>query len=131
VEGEQAADTAVTMDQKEIAKDEKVVPCQFRSFSSVCLKPEIASPLQVTMSHDSEQEDLVPLHPGNMRAIPSTDARVRLTNLPKEQSGLNGLSATVLSQAAAKSSSGAIKVPALTSAAASTSPAPDSPHSCS
>jgi hypothetical protein len=63
------------------------------------------------MSLESALEDITPLHPGNIRAIPSTDARVRLMNLPKEQSHLNGLTATVLSQAAAKSSSGAIKVP--------------------
>jgi hypothetical protein len=61
------------------------------------------------MSHESALEDVTPLHIGNIRAIPSTDARIKLMNLPKEQSQLNGLSATVLSQAAAKSSSGAIK----------------------
>jgi hypothetical protein len=62
------------------------------------------------MSLDSALEDTHPLHTSNLRAIPAPDARVRLINLPKEQSLLNGLSATVLSIASAKSSSGAIKV---------------------
>ena len=62
------------------------------------------------MAHESVQEDVQPLHPANMRAIPSADARVTLMNLPKEQAHLNGLNAVVLSQAAAKSSSGAVKV---------------------
>ena len=62
------------------------------------------------MSLGSALEDVQPLHPSNVRFIPSPDARVTLMNLPKEQSHLNGLVATVLSQASAKSSSGAIKV---------------------
>ena len=62
------------------------------------------------MSHESLQEDIQPLHPANLRAVPSPDARITLMNLPKEQAQLNGLNAVVLSQAAAKSSSGAVKV---------------------
>jgi hypothetical protein len=67
----------------------------------------------LAMSHDSAQEDITPLHPANIRAVPYPDARVTLANLPKEQSQLNDLSATVLSITSAKSSSGAIKVPLL------------------
>ena len=62
------------------------------------------------MSLGSALEDVHPLHPSNVRFIPSPDARVTLMNLPKEQAHLNGLNAVVLSQAAAKSSSGAVKV---------------------
>jgi hypothetical protein len=65
------------------------------------------------MSHDSAQEDVQPMHAANVRAIPYPDARVKLFNLPKEQSHLNDLCATVLSITSAKSSSGAIKVPLL------------------
>jgi hypothetical protein len=65
------------------------------------------------MSHDSAQEDVQPMHAANIRAIPYPDARVKLANLPKEQSHLNDLCAIVLSITSAKSSSGAIKVPLL------------------
>jgi hypothetical protein len=65
------------------------------------------------MSHDSAQEDITPLHPANIRSVPYPDARVTLANLPKEQSHLNDLCATVLSITSAKSSSGATKVPLL------------------
>ncbi len=57
-----------------------------------------------------EDEENNPLHPSNVRFIPSPDARVTLIHLPNEQSQLNGLVATVLGQSLAKSSSGAIKV---------------------
>jgi hypothetical protein len=54
-----------------------------------------------------------PLHPDNIRAVPYPDARVTLAHLPKEQSELNDLCATVVSITLAKSSSGATKVPLL------------------
>jgi hypothetical protein len=86
------------------------------------------------MSLGSALEDVQPLHPSNVRFIPSPDARVTLMNLPKEQSHLNGLVATVLVQASAKSSSGAIKVPLPPAACACCSQnqaAPDRPLSSS
>jgi hypothetical protein len=65
------------------------------------------------LSLDSAQEDIKPLHPANIRSVPDPGARVTLADLPKEQSHLNDLCATVLSITSAKSSSGATKVPLL------------------
>lgn len=63
------------------------------------------------MSLHSAHEDILPLDPANIRHVPSPDARVKLQNLPKEQSQLNDRCASVLGIPSGKrSSSGAVKV---------------------
>lgn len=79
-----------------------------------CNEVNFARPRRpVCISEFLEVQEHTPFHSANMRTTPYPGARVTLANLPKEQSHLNDLCATVLSIKSAKSSSGAKKVPLL------------------